>query len=42
MLFKTPDAFSGVKAVSIGGGVARVVESAPGKRELAAAVGKFL
>jgi hypothetical protein len=42
MLFKTPDAFSGVKEVSISGGVARVVESAPGERELTASVGSFL
>jgi len=42
MLFKTPEAFSGVKEVSISGGVARVVESAPGERELMAPVGNFL
>jgi len=42
MLFKTPEAFSGVREVSISGGVARVVESAPGERELMAPVGNFL
>jgi len=42
MLFRTPDAFSGVKEVSISGGVARIVESAPGERELTAPVGNFL
>jgi hypothetical protein len=42
MLFKAPEAFSGVKEVSIRGGVARVIESGPRARQLTASVGEFL
>ncbi len=42
MLFETPKAFSGVKEVSIGRGVARIVESGPSARQLTVSVGKFL
>jgi hypothetical protein len=42
MLFKTPGAFSGVKHVSIKGGVAHVFESGKPARELTASVGNFL
>ena len=42
MLFKTPEAFSGVNEVSLRRGIARVVETEPGSRELTACVGDFL
>ncbi len=42
LLFKTPEAFAGVKEVSIRGGLACVIESGPRARELTALVGNFL
>jgi hypothetical protein len=42
MLFEVPEAFSGVKEVSIKAGVARVIESGPRARQLTAPVGEFL
>ena len=42
LLFRTPDHFAGVSQVLIERGSARVIETAPAKRELNVAVDKFL